>query len=607
MNVYQSQKGDQERQVNWKNLSEAEVKELSVWVADVLNDFNHNQLGYQVKHVVSDLSLRYAQDVADRYYQKISPKDSPHDSVALEEAAQAIGGVSAVAESLAVGFLPNNDGTISMDELKKAIYEAMVMMLFDDKPSGWTHTNHLTLTFAERVKVKEFRIGVAVDRFGLIHLESFMPKQGNLNEQFVTSNPAIDNLQQEIAKVKQQLAENDQLVKDLKQQQKVAQQASDTVQQALKDKQNEFIQAKENVAQQQEKLAKLQNTLATTNGSLEEKLAAVKSANAEVERANQEVSEKQKVLAEIKASEGQLKAQRADIERNFDKAQKTLEVKQNAVDEAKGHLAQHHAELTKRQSAVQDAKGQLAQAEDNLAHSEEIKAVSEEKLAQVEGQVAATSEALNTALSELASVQADFEQKNTSYQKAQSDYAQKAKAVEQSKADVADLEEKLANYLNADELLAQAKDRYVHALISLEQAKAELEAATNKVNDAKVAYEKQSAEVSRLQEQLAEIIRQEEYNQAIDEVDQKDDHQTNENQSKDNQKSDSQKQNHTQTTVQSKSTKTKNNRLVSSKTSDKLPKTGMLSVIPSVFGTMILGFGFILGLGNHRRMKKSKK
>ena len=221
--------------------------------------------------------------------------------------------------------------------------------------------------------------------------------------------------------------------------------------------------------------------------------------------------------------------------------------------------------------------------------------------------------------------------------------------------------------MKADELLAQAKDRYVRALISLEQAQAELEAATNKVNDAKVAYEKQSAEVSRLQEQLAEIIRQEEYNQAIDEVDQKDDHQKNENQSKDNQtndgqendnqskdnqtnegqendnqskdnqtnegqendnqsnnnhnnddqpkdnqKSDSQKdenqkQNHTQTTVQTKSNKTENNRLVSSKTADKLPKTGMLSVIPSVFGTMILGFGFILGLGNHRRMKKSKK
>ena len=95
-------------------------------------------------------------------------------------------------------------------------------------------------------------------------------------------------------------------------------------------------------------------------------------------------------------------------------------------------------------------------------------------------------------------------------------------------------------------------------------------------------------------------------------MDQKDDHQTNENQSKDNQKSDSQenenqKQKLAKPTAQTKSNKTENNQLVSSKTADKLPKAGMLSVIPSVFGTMILGFGFILGLGNHRRMKKSKK
>ncbi|WP_454920806.1 SEC10/PgrA surface exclusion domain-containing protein, partial [Abiotrophia defectiva] len=178
LNTYKSNEADKNRIVDVNNLTEEQRKELSLYIANLINPIRQ-QFGKQPFKVNAG-SLNAAQKVAnayqeDNWYAWTNSHDVNATTRALANVANGWG------ENLAT-ISPN---TTTMDSLKQQFHYQTVWMLFDDSHANFGHARNFLL-FENPYGNHDVYLGVATNRagandsskFGTQYYTMFAPKDG---------------------------------------------------------------------------------------------------------------------------------------------------------------------------------------------------------------------------------------------------------------------------------------------------------------------------------------------------------------------------------------------------------------------------------------------
>ena len=143
-------------------LTEAQQKELTLWVAGILNDIRA-QLGEKTSIVVTPESLAYTNYIATHS----SVPTFDHDEAAIEAAGKMIPNLNMASESIGSPFYAEN-----MNDVKRGAYAHMLSMIFDDADSGWGHANQLTGGDFNNWDYEYFGVSLRRDK-GFIQFDSY--------------------------------------------------------------------------------------------------------------------------------------------------------------------------------------------------------------------------------------------------------------------------------------------------------------------------------------------------------------------------------------------------------------------------------------------------
>ena len=179
LNTYKSNEADKKEIVDVTNLTEAQRKELSLFVANLINPIRQ-QFGKE-PYKVNAGSVNAAQKVAnaykeDNWYAWTSSHDTNATSRALANVANGWG------ENLAT----INPNTTTMDDLKKQFHYQTVWMLFDDSHANFGHARNFLL-FENPFGNHDVYLGISTNRagasdarsFGTQYYTMFAPKAGS--------------------------------------------------------------------------------------------------------------------------------------------------------------------------------------------------------------------------------------------------------------------------------------------------------------------------------------------------------------------------------------------------------------------------------------------
>lgn len=118
--------------VDVDNLTDAQNKEITLFAVYLINQIR-TKFG-TTPLVVTEDSIRLAKEIA-----KLSKEPDNHDDAAMDKVSEANGGLS-FSEDISYDFkTPKN-----MDELKRAVYQGIILMMFHDNLSNQAHALNLT-------------------------------------------------------------------------------------------------------------------------------------------------------------------------------------------------------------------------------------------------------------------------------------------------------------------------------------------------------------------------------------------------------------------------------------------------------------------------------
>ena len=534
INHYKDNETDKQITVDPLHLTAEQQKELTIWIAGILNSA-HKQLGFNNMNVVDDNSLKFAQVVADNYWDKFD-----HDISALDKAAEAVGGVQFRSESIGQGYIPT--GVTNMNDLKRGIYNCMLDMIFNDAASGWGHAQQLLgIDLASFGDPAENFLGFSIDKNGILHFENYTPRYIDSSERYNIPNDtsalqkqlenAQSDLQTKQAAFETATSNNNNAQNTLASAKTNAQNASQDLatKQATLDKANTNLNnaqqalkaAQTKLANDQELAKNAQEALDNLSADLKTKQANYDNAVKALNDAKADLQAKQTVLANAKAENDKAQQALASAKTALEQAQTTLNADKANVTNLEAKLVQARSDVDKAtaklindQDAAQAAKEALA----NLNADVKTKQVNLDK-AKVE--LADKQAALKNAQTELAAKQAVQADAQKALEKAQADLATAKTNVEKAKAELKALQDKLANYENADKILANAQKALVDAQAKLDKAKA-VQADVQKAYDtAKADYEAKVAQTKEAETVLAKFVAQEQAQKAIEEAEAK--------------------------------------------------------------------------------------
>ncbi|HFI0384658.1 TPA: SEC10/PgrA surface exclusion domain-containing protein [Streptococcus suis] len=407
------------------NLSQAQREELTLFAIDLMNQVR-KQVGTSA--VVANLSaISFADDVAN------TSKSLGHDLQAIPAAAGRKGldstdGVNYY-ENFSSGYFDPRQ-TVTMDDLKKAVYNTISEMLFDDADSNWGHSTSLA---GVRTTTNSKYIGLDVSKLeyelstgntmplGRVHILGVADSQIEDASKFdTTSNLSSHNIDDELAAAKSA--------------QTTAQVALSKAQTADADAKAAQTLAQSNynsalVAQTraQEELSYWQNKTVQTPGAL----AALQTAKDNLTAAEERAKAAQEAVNAFSADVATKKA-------NLDEKKAKLATQKAELETAKANLDKEKQVLENLQAKVTEFESTLAKAKSALATAKSNQAASEKRL----------NDLLN-ADDVLAQAQAKLEA-------AKATLAEKAEALEKAKSVLADLLEKQTiDQKNYDILLAR--------------------------------------------------------------------------------------------------------------------------------------------------------
>lgn len=494
LNKFKPNKNDQMITVDPTNLTDDQLKELNIWIVNMLNQIP-SQLGFDTHYVLTPESINYAKIVAEN----AQTAGFNHSNSALKAGAEYINGANDQMESIAQGYQKQS----SLNTLKSYIYEALITMLFKDAQSNWGHAKHLTTENMYHRNQKEIYFGFAIDKNGILRFETFTPKDKNfvnksgfiaLDSKQNTSNVLNNELQnakksQEAAQVNYNNAKN-----ELSQ----IQAKLDTANAQVKTAQTAYDQALKSQANADQ-------TLTTAKTALQNADQNVATAQAKLDSAKQAYADS---LKDTATKQDALK-----------QAQATLAQKQAELDnlvalqsKANSHLADANTNYLNVERQLKDAQHQLAVAKDafNKATSaqKEAQKQADQDPAKLQEALVTAQQNLVTAQTNLAQAQKDeaqkiFDTENSKLQELQAKLADAKQALETAKTNATKANDHYESLLNADKNLAQAQTAYDQAVLAYNKAQADLTTAQAKLDSAKQAQQQAQAELAKAkQEQM---------------------------------------------------------------------------------------------------------
>lgn len=425
-NSYQDQKADESEKVDYKNLTDAQKKELSMFAAHLVNQVRA-QMGAN-KVIVSPASVAEATTVVKKGYNDPSwdvfgnhlTDGKGHNKSFISS--QSINMVENVEASLQ-SFQSSDHGwvkapianNLTMNDLKKAVYNDTVAFLFADAGSAWGHANNIISSETILGSDTRVALGVDFDKYGYSHYEYMVIDPSNhLADNVYSEAPASgDATAKALASAKADLAAKQSA-------EATAKKANDAAQAALSTAKAALNAAKANTAAKQKAadqattdLANANNALTQAQNQLKADQATQASAKAALDNSKQGSSDKS---AAIKAAQDKVAA----AQKALDNAKANLTAKQDALKKAQ-------ADLAAKQKAVSAAEAQLKQDQQALAELQNGKTDPKTVLAQKKADLAKAEDALKTANAKVAAAKAALDKANAAVKPAQ-DAQKKAQA-----------------------------------------------------------------------------------------------------------------------------------------------------------------------------------
>lgn len=433
LNTYKHNKEDENKIVDFNNLTQEEAKDLAVYYAALVNQVR-NAFGTD-KVVVTPSSVKFTlqlikegynevnwdafgehmTDGKNHNFQYLRNYGDNHNTTVLENM---YGGLTSwgFGEDGLYKITPNNNQT--MDSLKETLYEGLVGYLFDDADSGWGHANTaLDLSMGHSMGKEAMAIGF--DKYGYSHSEYYRLDNNNNIAADAYQLPDISMIQEELDKVNT-------VLQSTKADQASKQKANDNAQNALssanqvlvaarndvKDKAATAQKANDNLTTAQNALATLQNQLSTDQANQKQAQTTFDSFDADLATKQANL---QKATDSLKSEQGRLAIAQADLDnanKALSDADNNLAQKKQVVENDKEALKADNDKLVQLQNKLSDlqnapkllaaAKEQVATAQKALADAQEAYNVANDKLTGLKQTAAGTATNVSKAQQALA-------------------------------------------------------------------------------------------------------------------------------------------------------------------------------------------------------------
>lgn len=466
--LYHGPKSDKNRPVNYADLTYDQAKELTLFTADLINQYRL-QAGLPPVKVNED-SILYAMEVG----RKSNVKNYHDDKVLFE--VQKSHNVHTY-ENLHKSYMTAELGSMNtMYGLKAAAFLGVTGMMFNDARSSWGHAYTILSSHENddfETKDNAF-LGVSTDKFGNVHYEFIYPitlykdnfAHLNTKEHQFSQQNLID------------IPDNAATIK-------------------------EYNDQKNKLATENATLDNLRSVAQKAERSYTIQLNSQKDAQTKVEQAQTTLAQAKDALVHSQVQLAKLKQDQQAAVNKVAVATKNLEQAQNVLKAVEVEFKSELEKLAQAKEELNTAKNQLAQAKTNLS---QVVATSDDKKTELEKQITK----LNNLKAQLVQKQAQlesYEKAGVNLAKANENYA--AKQAEHVAAKQAltfkatKLDQAKAEYETAKAVLDKTTDELVQLQSELTQAQNDLAQALKERSEEEQRRREQEKELQRVENELA--------------------------------------------------------------------------------------------------------
>lgn len=400
---------DRDVKVDVANLTPEVEREINLFTADLINQIRD---AFGTPHaIVTEDSMRIAKEVA-----KASKLEGDHDFDALD-GVEAKNGIL-ISENL--GFSANE--VTNLAELKEAIYENLISMIFNDSEPKWGHAlslSSLDSTKPDVVYQQYVGVGIRTNKtfpFS-IHIDGTSNNGISENAKFdktkvVTANNDAKDLQEKLT-----LAQStyDNALSELNQAKSSVQSAQTSYTNAETALSNARTNLS-NVVGNKIDVPALEKALADAQSKLAQDTKALQTAKESLALAKSNATDKAKALAEAKSALATAKAEQSTANQSLETTKGELEVLTKAHDVAVLARKSAGADLARKREASKEATDTHTVLELALTKRNEVLKTLDKELTDTKSKLGVLRAELETAKEELARLEGIAEAKARGYE-----------------------------------------------------------------------------------------------------------------------------------------------------------------------------------------------
>lgn len=400
---------DRDVKVDVANLTPEVEREINLFTADLINQIRD---AFGTPHaIVTEDSMRIAKEVA-----KASKLEGDHDFDALD-GVEAKNGIL-ISENL--GFSANE--VTNLAELKEAIYENLISMIFNDSEPKWGHAlslSSLDSTKPDVVYQQYVGVGIRTNKtfpFS-IHIDGTSNNGISENAKFdktkvVTANNNAKDLQEKLDLAQSTYDNAISVLNQAKSAVQSAQTAYTNAETALADARTNLS----NVVGNKIDVPALEKALADAQSKLAQDTQALQTAKESLALAKSNAMDKAKALADAKSVLETAKAEQSTANQSLATAKGELEVLTKAHDVAVLARKSASADLARKREASKEATDTHTVLELALTHRDEVLKTLNKELTDAKSKLGVLRAELETAKEELARLEGIAEAKARGYE-----------------------------------------------------------------------------------------------------------------------------------------------------------------------------------------------
>ena len=411
-NRFKANDKDRKVKVDVANLTPEVEREINLFTADLINQIR-DAFG-RPRAIVTEDSMRIAKEVA-----KASKEEGDHDFEALD-GVEAKNGVL-ISENL--GFSANE--VTNLAELKEAIYENLISMIFNDSEPKWGHAlslSSLDSTKPDVVYQQYVGVGIRANKtfpFS-IHIDGTSNNGISANAKFdKTKVVTAPSTAEKVAKLQEKVSLAQKAYDNAV---KASEEAKSTVQSA----QTDYTNAETALANARTHLSDLvgnkidvpalEKALADAQSKLENDSKALQTAKESLALAKSNATDKAKSLADAKSALETAKAEQSTADQSLATAKGELEVLTKAHDVAVLARKSAGADLARKREASKEATDTHTVLELALTKRNEVLKALDKELTDANAKLGVLRAELETAKEELARLEGIAEAKARGYE-----------------------------------------------------------------------------------------------------------------------------------------------------------------------------------------------